>query len=454
MTERAAPRYEDVAALLARTTDLNSDGADLDAVLADLAALGLPVGSAVIIALSNGLPLLTQYFGALLSGLVPLAVSPATPSVRLAQLAEQVGAAALIRARVDRTNRAAVVGGQPVARFAAAATRRYRPGDVLMLTSGTSGMFSACLHEVISLRRNARRHATAVGLRAGDVVLVNLPLFYSFAIVAQAFAALVTGARLVLAAPPFTPAAYRAVIAEHAITASSVTPTIVRQLLARGDRLPPGLRMLTVGGDRLAAAQVSSLLTLVPGSELYVTYGLTEAGPRVSTLSAHEEPVRRHSSVGLPLAGVATSLNAPDVDGVGELLVHTDTALLRSVGESRRQSLVAPGIVATGDLFEVDGDGYHYFRGRLSNFAVIRGEKVSFDSVRQAAHSIPGVTHSAPRVLVDGDGETYFDLTVHVTDTDRVTPELIRGRLRSLLMRGEHPRSIVVVPADGNGFLK
>src|SRR5205823_150846 len=159
-----------------------------------------------------------------------------------------------------------------------------------------------------SLVRNARRHADAVGLTGRDTVLVNLPLFYSYAIVAQALAALVTGARLVVSGPPFSPEAYEAAVGRYAVTSSSLTPTIARLLLAQGTRLPVGLRMLTVGGDRIAPEHVTRLRSANPDVELYVTYGLTEAGPRVSTLAAHREPPGRHGSVGVPLDGVTVSL--------------------------------------------------------------------------------------------------------------------------------------------------
>jgi acyl-CoA synthetase (AMP-forming)/AMP-acid ligase II len=305
------------------------------------------------------------------------------------------------------------------------------------------------------LLSNAARHAEAVGLRADDTVLVNLPLYYSYAIVAQACAALVTGARLVVAGPPFAPRSYYDAIARHEVTSSSITPTIARHLLAKGHRPTRRPRLLTVGGDRLPGEQVTGLLTANLADELYVTYGLTEAGPRVTTLAAHREPARRHGSVGTPLRGVRTSLNRSDTQpDVGELLVESDTVLLRKIGSPARQTLLAPGLITTGDLFHIDEDGYHFFRGRRSDFVVINGEKVSLDAVRQAVLAIPGVLNCLPRLRTDDSGEPYFDIEVQVTDPDQVRPQTIRGHLNSMLLRGERPREIVVVAADAVAFRK
>jgi acyl-CoA synthetase (AMP-forming)/AMP-acid ligase II len=274
-------------------------------------------------------------------------------------------------------------------------------------------------------------------------VLVTLPMYYSYALVAQALAALVQGCRLAVSGPPFTVPAYRDTVRAAGATVSSLTPALVRSLLAAGGRLPEPLRMLTVGGDRLPAEQVAALLAANPGRELYLTYGLTEAGPRVTTLVAHREPPHRHASVGLPLPGVQVSIREPDPAGVGELLVRTDTAFVRRVGRldgTGRSALRAPGVVATGDRFAVDADGYLYFQGRLSDFVVLNGEKVSLASVRQLASSVPGVVRAANRAHPGEDGRGGYDLELFV---DR--PELadqIRRTVAGLLLRAERPHRI------------
>ncbi|MFZ3566533.1 class I adenylate-forming enzyme family protein [Streptomyces sp. BH097] len=448
-------RRDDVVALLDRTTDLSrpvgDEGPDFDSVLADFAELDLAEGTPVVIALANGSHLLKQYFAVLLSGCVPLAVSPSTPSARIRALASHLNAGALIAARVDParydTEQRYDVGEQQAVLLPmGGAQGTYEPGQVLMLTSGTSGMFSACLHAVGSLLRNARRHADAVGVRADDRLLISLPLYYSYAIVAQAMTALVTGAGLVISGPPFNAAAYRETIRRHGVTSSSITPTIARQLIEIGEQLPVPLRSLAVGGDRIDPEHVAGLLALNPGGELYLTYGLTEAGPRVATLAAHREPAHRHASVGLPLDGVTVTVRDPGPDGVGELLVSTDTALLRKVGPAARQPLLEPGLVASGDLFRRDEDGYLHYAGRLTDFVLVGGEKVSLFSIRQAAQSIPGVARAVPRVRRDEDGENRIDLEIHASEPVLVTEAMIHDELRPLLLRSERPDRITVVP--------
>lgn len=438
-----------VAGFLSRVTDLEpgQGRCTLDDAMTDLARLGLPQGGVVMFALSNGTRLATLYFAALLTGLVPLVISPATPSARVLDTAERIGAHALVVGRLAPASYGATtahpVAGAPAVVLDPRQDSAFRPGEVLMLTSGTSGAFSACVHDIGSLLRNARRHAHAVGLRAGDVVLVTLPLHYSYALVAQLFAGLVSCASVVVSGPPFSPAAYLSALRDNGVTSSSLTPTVVRLLLEHGERLPPSVRMLTVGGDSLSATHVARLLALHPSGELYLTYGLTEAGPRVSTLAAHAEPAHRHSSVGLPLPGVLVHIHGGGREG--ELLVESDTNQLRKIGASRQAP--RPGLVATGDVMRID-DGYLYFRGRLSDFLVVRGEKISLSTIRRAAYAIPGVVSCSLQVEPAGHGEVTIDLRVAMSRHDPAAEHRFRRQLNANLLPSERPRSIRFGPPD------
>jgi hypothetical protein len=282
----------------------------------------------------------------------------------------------------------------------------------------------------------------------GDAGIVPPPAGYlrELALVAQVLAGLVTGARLVIAGPPFSPHGHAETIRRYGVTSSSLTPFLVRHL--PDSPWAPSLRMLTVGGDTLAAERVASLRAAQPDLELYLTYGLTEAGPRVSTLAAHREPPHRYASVGRPLPGVRVALR--DVrDGAGELLVASDTFLVRRVGEAKEQPFTDPGRIATGDLFRIDADGYLYFGGRMGDSMVIDGFKVSLPSVRRLAAALPGVVNARTRVCAGGHGtheEPRFSLDLYLRDPGAV--RRVETELRRRLLRAELPCRIRAFPAQ------
>lgn len=439
---------DEIGAYLDRVVDLEpTPGADalLDGLAGELRALDRQPGEVVLVAMSNGAALLRCFFGVLFAGCVPALLAPGTPAGRLREIAERIGARTLVTAgRPGDGTPSRRVGPVRVDTLAGVVPQRHEPGHVVILTSGTSGVASGCLHRFSALTRNAARHARAVGLRADDTVLVNLPLYFSYALVAQALAGLVTGARLVVTGPPFTAATYQAALREHRVTSSSITPYMARGLVAARWSPPETLRMLTVGGESLDPATAGALLDLAPGLELYLTYGLTEAGPRVSTLAAHREPRSRLGTVGRPLEGVRVELRDPGPDGVGELLVTSDTVLRRKVGTPEGRvgdCLVGPDQIATGDLFHLDDDGYLSFRGRLSDFVVTAGTKVSLASVRRIANALPNVVASATRVYQTPDG-TRFDLDLYLTEPGPAAADRARRELRQQLVRTEWPSRI------------
>jgi long-chain acyl-CoA synthetase len=434
----------------------------LEPLLAGMRAHALPEGAVVLVCMPNGRNLLRLFFALMEAGYVPAMLSPTTPVLRLSQMAEDFHAVAVVKPRlgeelrkelrIDAVNRHA---GFEVGFFHAGTRPITEPGEVILTTSGTSSDFSSgCVHSIGSLRANARKHAADIGLCAADTVLVNLPLYYSFALVAQAIASIECGARLVVSGPPFIGSRYIADLARHRVTVSSVTPVLMRTLLTHAAALPASVRALTVGGDFLAPEQAAAFVQHYPGKELYLTYGVTEAGPRVSTGRAHESNARRLASVGRPMPG--TMVRLLDVDGPareGELLVHSDTLLRRKIGRNALSPLVEMDgrtWLKTGDIFEIDEDGYLFFKHRRSDFIVLNDEKVNLAAIKQFCRALPGVLTCRTRSIRHADTVNgYFlevtvdDLLVGPAEADAMKAEIMKG-----LKHIERPSTLTLTPVN------
>ena len=75
---------------------------------------------------------------------------------------------------------------------------------------------------------------------------------------------------------------------------------------------------------------------------------------------------------------------------------------------------MAPRTIATGDWFDLDQDGYLYFKGRLSDFLSRKGEKISLAAVRRLSAGLPHVVSARTRVFKHADGSEDFDLELRV----------------------------------------
>jgi len=332
-----------------------------------------------------------------------------------------------------------------VAIFPPASEPAAAPGEVVLLTSGTSGTASGCVFDFEALLLNARRHADAIGQRKEDTVLVSLPLYFSFALVAQALASLARGNRLVISGPPFNAALYRKTLRDFGVTVSSLTPVLVRSMLHSDASYLSELRVLSVGGDALEPEMVARLVKLRQGGELYLTYGLTQAGPRVSTLAAHAEPTHRYSSVGRPMEGTNVCLRPTgDATGQKQLYVTSDTVMKRYIGRVEGRpfhDLSGEQTIATGDAFDRDEEGYLYFKGRLCDYISRKGEKISLAAVRRLASQLPHVVSAKTSIVGPEDGGEDFDLELCLSTSpdEQMDP---REMLRGVLRRTEMPRSI------------
>ncbi|MDE1180639.1 class I adenylate-forming enzyme family protein [Paraburkholderia sp.] len=499
------------AHLITETAALRSPAAPADAAasrtthaqrVATWRAMRLPPGSVVLMCMPNGRTLLQQFFALIDAGYVPAMLSPTTPAQRIRHMAEDFHAAALVKPRIgDALRRELCIGRVESGDDATWETGRFdadgqwdttpltEPGDVILTTSGTSSDFSSgCVHAFASLRENARKHAADIGLSASDTVLVNLPLYYSFALVAQALASLQCGARLVISGPPFLGARYLADLDAHRVTVSSVTPVLMRDLLAHGNThrhphadlhanpqphvaLPDCVRALTVGGDFLQAEHAAAFVERYPDKQLYLTYGITEAGPRVATGLAHDgaRDSRRFASVGKPMQGVEVRLldagqahasthvhaatrdygHAWHASREGELLVHSDTLLKRKIGRSAQDPLIhldGKAWLKTGDIFEIDLDGYLYFKHRRSDFIVLNDEKVNLAAIKQFCRSLPGVLTCKTKSLRRAETVNGYFLEVTVDDL-LVGPheaDAIRARILKGLKHYERPTTLTL----------
>jgi acyl-coenzyme A synthetase/AMP-(fatty) acid ligase len=107
----------------------------------------------------------------------------------------------------------------------------------------------------------------------------------------------------------------------------------------------------------------------------------------------------------------------------------------------------APGVLATGDVFEQDDGGYLFHKGRLSEYILREGDKICLAAVRRIATALPGVVSARTTVTRQEHGED-FDLTLFTAPSAEPSgPELYRAHLGRVLRRGELPRSITVVPS-------
>ena len=145
-------------------------------------------------------------------------------------------------------------------------------------------------------------------------------------------------------------------------------------------RLAPGLRMVVSGGAALDPGLAEKLQAL--GWEVATGYGLSETSP-ILTFNPPER--LRLESAGIALPGVELAIRP--AGSRGEVLARGPNVFSGywKRPDKTREALDEDGWYHTGDLGEMDDDGYLYLHGRQSAMIVLPGgENVDPERVEEA----------------------------------------------------------------------
>jgi long-subunit acyl-CoA synthetase (AMP-forming) len=212
-------------------------------------------------------------------------------------------------------------------------------------------------------------------------------------------------------------------------TAVTLPPSLVEALASAADRLP-GLDtealcealfgretapLIAAGGAPVAAATIERLARR--GIVVLQGYGLSENS---SVVSWNTRAENRIGSVGKPLPHVACKLG-PD----GELGVRSASLFAGYSGSDPSACHTdAEGWLWTGDLAEIDADGFITIIGRKKNLIITaQGRNVSPEPAEASYRSVPGV---ADIVLL---GEGQETLSAFVLTAPGVDQGALRGEL-------------------------
>jgi acyl-coenzyme A synthetase/AMP-(fatty) acid ligase len=241
-----------------------------------------------------------------------------------------------------------------------------RAGEVLQLTSGSTGEPRLARQPLANVLHGATTYRQLFGFTPQDEVFVAVPLAHSFGLIGGLFAALVSGAR-VRTLPRF---GLRHLLDGLAAGATALLGTpLMYQLLAPvlpGLPGPLALRVALSSGGPLAtgvAAEAGRGL----GVPVRQIYGSTETG----LIAYQPEQLADWPSdaTGIAAPGVRLRVGEPD----GSLFVQTPTLFTGYVGDDRPPAADYP----TGDVARVDPEGRVFLLGRKNTFVNVGGRKVN-----------------------------------------------------------------------------
>ncbi len=325
---------------------------------------------------------------------------------------------------------------------------------VVLFTSGSEGKPKGVVLSHRAMLTNVAQVLEMLPFGPQDTVLNALPIFHSFALTAGTFIPLVSGARLVLYPSPLHFKAIPELVRNHGCTVLFATSTFLSHYARHARREDfKTLRYVVAGAEKLADS-VRALWREKYDIDILEGYGATEAAP---VLSVSTPADNRAGSVGRLLSGVEARILP--VDGIatgGELHVRGPNLMSGYYRHDQPGVLEPPHSVAgagwhnTGDVVNLDADGYLTIQGRLKRFAKVAGEMVSLEVVeaiaRAASSTRAGGGEAMHAATCISDPERGELIVLFTTDSE-LTREQMAAAAKGLgYPEIAVPRRIRVVP--------
>ncbi len=326
---------------------------------------------------------------------------------------------------------------------------------VIRFTSGSTGEPRGALLDHAAPLAGARLLAEAFALEADHRELALAPLVHSGAW-QRAAATLLAGGCVLLPEPASSlgPAALLDDLTRLGVHGCYAPPPLWRMLLrapeTRARTALAGKRTLEVGSAPIAAHELERLLELAPAARVHVHYGLTEC-TRATLLDVRARPDAL-GSVGRAAAGVELAVIGQDgaPGAPGEIRVR-GPQLARGYwdDEAATAERFRDGWLATGDIGQLDREGFLYFRGRLDDRIDCGGHGVYPAEIEAELGALPGVREWLVAGVPDPRGvlgEVPWLLAVPESPA-RFNPATLLALARRRLPSYMVPRRVLAVPS-------
>jgi acyl-[acyl-carrier-protein]-phospholipid O-acyltransferase/long-chain-fatty-acid--[acyl-carrier-protein] ligase len=306
--------------------------------------------------------------------------------------------------------------------FPRAFAAKGSPDDtgVILFTSGSYGAPRGAVLSHANIVANCEQCYSHVTFDPNWSFFNPLPMFHCFGLTGGVMLPLLLGHKTFLFPSPLQVKEIPRLIKETGANVFFATDTFANQYArnaADGDL--SCIKLMVCGAERVKPETREMYMERF-GVELLEGYGATEASP---VISVNIPGANKGGTVGPFLPGIEWRLETvPGIEDGKRLFVRGPNVMrgyldpLKPFGID----LLPQGWHDTGDVVDVDEDGYIRILGRVKRFAKIGGEMVSLNAVEGYATRVwPHNTHAAVALPDSRKGERV----ILFTDTPNAAPE-------------------------------
>jgi fatty-acyl-CoA synthase len=326
--------------------------------------------------------------------------------------------------------------------------RPVRTGQVVILTSGTTGTPKGAERTEPRSLTAAAAVLSRIPFRSGDVIYVAPPVYHAWGL-AMSVLGIALGGTLVVRRR-FDPEATLAALAEQRSQVFVVVPVILNRLMALGpERIKQAdlsaLRIVVSSGAQLEAALATRTMDLL-GDIVYNLYGSTEVA--WATIATPQDLRAAPGCAGRPPLG--TRVRILDNQGqalargvTGRIFVGSGMEFGGYTGGGGKE--VIDGLMSTGDVGHFDPAGRLFVDGRDDEMIVSGGENLFPREVEELLAAQDAVLEAAAIGVEDEEFGQRLRVFVVVREGHSLDAAGVKDVVRANLARYKVPRDVVFI---------
>jgi len=332
-----------------------------------------------------------------------------------------------------------------------------QPDDtaVVLFTSGSEGMPKGVELTHRNLLANVRQAIAVIDVRDDDRFFNALPLFHSFGLLGGTLFPLIRGCYTFLYPSPLHYRVVPNLVYDRACTVLLGTNTFLNGYARKAHPYDfNSLRYLIAGAEKVQSVTLETWARKF-GVRILEGYGATECSPMISLNTRMDPGV---GSAGRLVPGMEHRLEPVEgVEDGGRLFVRGPNVMKGYLNpEANVKFQALDGWYDTGDIVQVDGDGFLHIRGRMKRFAKVSGEMVSLTAVEDAlAGAFPQFGLRCQVAVIARPDEDKGEKLIAVTNESRLQLVDVRAAIRakglSNLCAPREIRTVNAIPKLGTG---
>ena len=283
---------------------------------------------------------------------------------------------------------------------------------VILFTSGSEGAPKGVVLSHNNILANGSQLSGRVDFGPTDRIFNALPLFHSFGLTGGTLLPLLSGIKVFFYPSPLHYRIVPQLIYDTNSTIMFGTDTFLSGYAKYANNYDfYSLRYVFAGAEKLKDA-TRKIWSEQFGVRIFEGYGATETSPMLSTNTPMHN---KAGTVGRLLPGINYDLEpVPGHERGGKLIVSGPNIMVGYLFITNPGRLVSPpnGKYDTGDIVDIDAEGYITILGRVKRFAKIGGEMVSLPAIENWLNDLwPGHMHAVVSIGDERKGEQIVLLT-------------------------------------------